>query len=1211
MLKKFFLFLFTAAAVAAGELPVHDFATIAAGKSAVRAVSSGKGLKAALKRGTLLDKECAVFTVSPGNPAAKDKWAALGFQFEQPASSRCLGVRWQLAIPEEITLTAEFKHLPNVSKGFWNGWRLGGVRNVTLKPGIQTLDVYWNECGVKGSAIAKVNGAVLSRMTPGTFGVLSFSLITAENAKGSSNAVRFFAPEIIKINPVARPMDAILMALNGVVAGKGMHSAAKAVEKDGVTGIRWYADAKPGTKSWAVLGVGLFDMPDPGLAGMSFDIDVPKTTVITVETCYNFNRLKGFYGTKRATAPVKMTLKPGRQKLVLDWGMLRVPAKLRHKVNAVRFAMHNAGDTIDFYGADMLYPSTEAADARRAEESGMLAAKQNTMMKALAARKIKWQDALQKLSPAEREPLIWDGIMLSAQREQLAYFGKMTSPNSALEKENAALVDAGAKGNFKDMRSKTEALQTKIDRWIDGILKTAADKDRRFVYDRKEKIFRYPDGRMYRPFAPHFFRALYAPDGLLAWRKWDIRYLAGLGFNGIRLHVVWKKLEPQRGKFDPQWLAMYREICAEAERYGFGVSFDLHWPYPDWFVAGNPALKPPKKAHHHNSYHWQEPLVDAWERIGREFADIPNIAAFEIPTNETPIAGTPDGLTRYPELMAKWNAFLKNKYKTREALEKAWAGKESLLPEEDWDKNSIKPLGFRNPGVAAEKIYAESPRFYDHLLFCADLQKDHSGRILRALRKNIPGAQGMFQRTIGDIWDNSPVRVDYHSIMTSVGKDVLPGTHYNIGGLQARKTLTLTQASYDSEQQMENNSHAVRNHTLLGGGVCPFSFHFLGGGGMLLSDHEWHLKPSVGYLSEMADWVRTYRPAKKKGISVAVITNARLEASTGHQLGDLAAELEKRNCNVAVFESIRIMDEPALLNGYKAVITNSGFMDIRLLDILRKSYKGKVLLCGRLDKDAYARTGKDGLPGYLANGFLLKTPEIRQAAELSGIIDLTGEWDFAITGKNTRPLTAPPAKFGKTEKITVPRLWGEVGLTGSLQYRLGDGWYIRDITIPADWKGRPLSLKIGAIDDLDWVFFNGKLIGHTGEKVPNYWVRAREYKIPAELIRWGKPNQLRIAVRNLRDDGGIHKGPVVISGNAPGTLTLGGKPYQVGCGEDTPLLKQDALTSGTKVLAELTLPGKNEKYAAFLKRGNIYWYFDSNAASAQGKVLDKFLADAK
>ena len=1207
-----FLLSFCALALFSGELPVYDSSVIAAGKSAVRAVSSGKAFKASLAKGSVNGEECAVFSVTAGNPAAGGKWAALGFQFTKPATAQCQGVRWQLVVEKEINIAVEIKHLPDVRKGFWSGWRLGVPRKVTLKPGMHTLDVYWNECGVKGADINKANGVVLTLGTEGKIGVLSFSLITADMQSGSSNAVSFFNPAVNEFNPVARPADALTMALHGLVAGKGLTSSASFVKKNGQSVLRWSAEGKPGTKSWACMGIGLFDMPAPGLAGMSFDIDVPKPVTITVEPCINFHRLKGFYGTKRAANPVKMNLKAGRQKLLLDWGMLKIPAAIRPKVNAVRIAFFNAGDTIDFYGADMIYPTVQAADARRLEESGMLAARHNTMIKALAARQVKWQDALNKLSNAQREPLIWDGIMLSAQREQLAYFARMKSANTALEKKNAALIAAGAKGDFNGMRQKVYALQSEIDRWIDGILADTPDKKRRFVYDDKETVFRYPDGRMYRMFGPHFFRALYAPDGVHAWRKWDMRYLAGLGFNGIRLHVVWKKLEPVKGKFDPQWVAMYKEICAEAERYGFGVSFDLHWPYPDWFVAGNPAMPLPKKASAHNSYHWQEALVSTWEKIGETFAGVPNIVAFEVPTNETPISGTPDGLTRYPELMAKWNKFLKDRYQTREALEKAWAGKESLLPEEDWDKNSIKPLGFRNPGTSAETVYAESPRFYDHLLFCAALQKELSGNILKALRKNIPAAQGMFQRTIGDVWDFSPIRVDYHSIMTSVGENVLAGTHYNIGGLQARKTLTLSQGSYDSEQQMENNGHAVKAHTLLGGGVCPFTFHFLGGGGMLLADHEWHLKPSVGYLSDMAEWVRTYRPEKKKGIPVAVITNARLEASTGHQLGNLIEELEKRNCNVSVYESIRIMDEPSLLKGCKAVITNSGFVDTKLLDILRKEYKGKVLLTGRLDKDAYARSGKSGLPGYLADGnFLLKTPELRQAAELSGVIDLSGTWDFSFAGKSTQIPHNPPATFRNIEKMTVPRLWGETGITGSLQYRLGDGWYIKDIVIPADWKGRPLTLKIGAIDDLDWVFFNGKLIGHTGENAPNYWVRARNYPIPQEYIRWGEANQLRIVVRNLRDDGGIHKGPVVISGNAPGSLWFGKQKFSVSCGENTPLLKPEIVAPGVKILAYLGLPGKNEKYAAFLKRGNIYWYFDDNAVSAKGKVLDKFLADVR
>lgn len=112
-------------------------------------------------------------------------------------------------------------------------------------------------------------------------------------------------------------------------------------------------------------------------------------------------------------------------------------------------------------------------------------------------------------------------------------------------------------------------------------------------------------------FGPHFFRALYSP-GLNQWRPWDMRYLAGLGFNGIRLHVIWQKLEPEQGKFDPAFLGMLKDIVREAERYGFGVSVDLHWPYPDWFNRGKPGYELNGKLAKANSYHWPEALEDSW-----------------------------------------------------------------------------------------------------------------------------------------------------------------------------------------------------------------------------------------------------------------------------------------------------------------------------------------------------------------------------------------------------------------------------------------------------------------------------------------------------------------------------------------------------------------------------------------------------------------------
>jgi AraC-like DNA-binding protein len=77
---------------------------------------------------------------------------------------------------------------------------------------------------------------------------------------GSSNAVSFFNPAVNEVNPVARPADALTMALHGLVAGKGLTSSASFVKKNGQSVLRWSAEGKPGTKSWACMGIGLFDI---------------------------------------------------------------------------------------------------------------------------------------------------------------------------------------------------------------------------------------------------------------------------------------------------------------------------------------------------------------------------------------------------------------------------------------------------------------------------------------------------------------------------------------------------------------------------------------------------------------------------------------------------------------------------------------------------------------------------------------------------------------------------------------------------------------------------------------------------------------------------------------------------------------------------------------------------------------------------------------
>lgn len=238
-----------------------------------------------------------------------------------------------------------------------------------------------------------------------------------------------------------------------------------------------------------------------------------------------------------------------------------------------------------------------------------------------------------------------------------------------------------------------------------------------------------------------------------------MRYLAGLGFNGIRLHVIWQKLEPEQGKSTG--------LSRHAEGYrprGGALRFRCQrgsaLAVSGLVQPGKPGYELNGKLARANSYHWPEALEDSWRRLGAEFAELPNIVAFEVPTNETPIGSDRDGLAASRCLLRRWNEFLKSEYGTRENLQAVWgaaadgADRYGLAPGENWDDCTIRPLGFHDD-ASPDQAYESNPRFYDHLRFAAMMQKEQSGRIVAALRETRPDAYGMFQRTIGDMWDST------------------------------------------------------------------------------------------------------------------------------------------------------------------------------------------------------------------------------------------------------------------------------------------------------------------------------------------------------------------------------------------------------------------------------------------------------------------------
>jgi len=94
-------------------------------------------------------------------------------------------------------------------------------------------------------------------------------------------------------------------------------------------------------------------------------------------------------------------------------------------------------------------------------------------------------------------------------------------------------------------------------------------------------------------------------------------------------------------------------------------------------------------------------------------------------------------------------------------------------------------------------------------------------------------------------------------------------------------------------------------------------------------------------------------------------------------------------------------------------------------------------------------------------------------------------------------------------------------------------WYRITVFVPSGLKktaelGKGLRLSLGKIDDVDFTYFNGKLVGQTGSLPPNYIGRHMEdrvYNIPLDLVQWDKNNCIAIRVFSPDSWVGMYEGP--------------------------------------------------------------------------------------
>lgn len=189
--------------------------------------------------------------------------------------------------------------------------------------------------------------------------------------------------------------------------------------------------------------------------------------------------------------------------------------------------------------------------------------------------------------------------------------------------------------------------------------------------------------------------------------------------------------------------------------------------------------------------------------------------------------------------------------------------------------------------------------------------------------------------------------------------------------------------------------------------------------------------------------------------------------------------------------------------------------------------------------------------------------------------------------------------------------WSTIGLPANWEEATGnieDGafWFRKTVELPESWAGRPLVLNLGAVDDCDVTFFNGKKVGATGREARMPWRVRRSYEVPRGIAVAGR-NVIAVRVFDLGGRGGMH-GPAesmsLSVAGAPGeSLTLQGEWR---CAVELSLEPKKDLPSPPVEPNGPNMPnapsnlfhGMIHPIAGYAMRGAVWYQGESNCARA-------------
>ena len=141
--------------------------------------------------------------------------------------------------------------------------------------------------------------------------------------------------------------------------------------------------------------------------------------------------------------------------------------------------------------------------------------------------------------------------------------------------------------------------------------------------------------------------------------------------------------------------------------------------------------------------------------------------------------------------------------------------------------------------------------------------------------------------------------------------------------------------------------------------------------------------------------------------------------------------------------------------------------------------------------------------------------------------DISKSWRFSPDKSNTgisEKWYAVDFDDSKWSTINAGIRWEDQGFQDLDSY----GWYRKTVDIPADWKGKDIWIKFGAVNDAYELFVNGESVSSFGQANISFAGKPSFTKV-SDKLKYGQSNMLAVKVDDWGNSGGLWRLPVIIT----------------------------------------------------------------------------------